>query len=307
MRDRKYKINVFLIICVHAEFRYISAKIKLMSKFLLYTYFLFVILMPLTAEGDEGKVASSAQSDSATSEADSAENLAKAAGNSKEGSDKKKDDGTKKKKKKKSPLGAIGKIAGGGGGGGPVAALVGTLGVIPMQILEFSKLIATMNANLAHMRMASSNSNTPPEQTQEMTMQLDALVLDLQAKIMMFRQMPVFVMLDTLNKQCGSPVMTVAMGVPGAGQVVASLCGKIGAMDLKVDMLIGRAELLLANALTAKEAMFMRMKMAQASVSGGMTPPEMPSNTNLPEMPSNMPHGIGGDAPSDASQEVVDQ
>lgn len=172
-----------------------------------------------------------------------------------------------------SPLNAKGLLGGvaktlGGKGKNPTALLIKALSDIPKQIIEFSKLMAAANANIATVRMASSNSNTPPDQLQAMSLQLDGLINQIQAKIVMFRQMPIIIMLDTLSQQCGSPMMSAAMAAPYVGTAVAGLCGKIATVDLKVDMLLGRAEFLLANALTAKEAMFARMSAAQA---GGMT------------------------------------
>ena len=158
----------------------------------------------------------------------------------------------------------------GGKGKNPTALLIKALTDIPKQIVEFSKLMAAANANIATVRMASSNSNTPPEQLQAMSMQLDRLINDIQAKIVMFRRMPIIMMLDTLSQQCGSPVMSAAMAAPYIGTAVAGLCGKIATVDLKVDMLLGRAEFLLANALTAKEAMFARMSAAQVGGTYGM-------------------------------------
>lgn len=71
--------------------------------------------------------------------------------------------------------------------------------------------------------------------------------------------------------------MSAAMAAPYVGTAVAGLCGKIATIDLKIDMLIGRAEFLLANALTAKEAMFARMNAMQAGGMSGMVQGAMPA------------------------------
>ena len=76
----------------------------------------------------------------------------------------------------------------------------------------------------------------------------------------MFRGMPIFAVLYKANQVCATPFATVAMAIPGAGQALAALCGKIAAMDLKVEMLFGKADIVLMNALAAKDSLFMRMQ-----------------------------------------------
>lgn len=189
-----------------------------------------------------------------------------------------------------------------GGKKNPTAMLIKALTDIPKQIVEFSKLMAAANANIATVRMASSNSNTPPDQLQAMSLQLDELVNNIQAKIVMFRQMPIIMMLDTLSQQCGSPMMSAAMAAPYVGTAVAGLCGKIATVDLKVDMLLGRAEFLLANALTAKEAMFARMNAAQAGGMAGMAQGAMPGGVIPPGMPG-LKQLPGNGVPNDGVQD----
>lgn len=194
----------------------------------------------------------------------------------------------------------------GGKGKGPTGKLIKALTDIPKQIVEFGKIMAAANANIATVRMASSNSNTPPEQLQAMSAQLDGLINNIQAKIVMFRQMPIIVMLDTLSQQCGSPVMSAAMAAPYVGTAVAGLCGKIATIDLKIDMLIGRAEFILANALTAKEAMFARMNAMQAGGVSGMMQNAMPGGMPNSAMVSGKMAGLkqlpGGGMPDEDSQ-----
>ncbi len=101
--------------------------------------------------------------------------------------------------------------------------------------------------------------------------------------------------------------MSAAMAAPYVGTAVAGLCGKIATVDLKVDMLLGRAEFLLANALTAKEAMFARMNAAQAGGisgmaqgAGGMIPPGMPAGAGISGLKPPLPGG-GDNAVQDDS------
>jgi hypothetical protein len=136
-----------------------------------------------------------------------------------------------------------------------------------------------------------------------MTMQLDVLINNIQAKIVMFRQMPIIVMLDKLSQQCGSPMMSGAMASPYVGTAVAGLCGKIATVDLKVDMLLGRAEFLLANALTAKEAMFARMNAAQAGGISGMAQGAMPPGGVVPLGMSGPKQFTGNGVPNDGAQD----
>lgn len=163
-----------------------------------------------------------------------------------------------------------------GGKKNPTGMLIKALTDIPKKVIEFGKLAAAANVTIAKIRMASSNPNTPPAQLQAMSLQLDELVNNIQAKIVAFRKTPIIVTLDKLSEKCGSPMMSAAMAAPYIGTAVAGLCGKIATVDLKVDMLLGRAEFLLANALTAKEAMFARMSAAQAGGVSGMMQGAMP-------------------------------
>ena len=180
-----------------------------------------------------------------------------------------------------------------GGKKNPTGMLIKALTAIPKQVIEFSKLAAAANVTIATIRMASSNPKTPPDQLQAMSLQLDELVNNIQAKIVTFKKMPVILTLDKLSETCGSPMMSAAMAAPYIGTAVAGLCGKIATVDLKVDMLLGRAEFLLANALTAKEAMFARMNAAQAAGVSGMMQGAMPAGVSG-MMQGAMPGGVPG-------------
>ncbi len=199
----------------------------------------------------------------------------------------------KKKKKKGGIGGALGKIAGGKGGSGPQQMIVGLLMTLPVQILSFSNMIIETGKLITTIRIATTDPNTPPENLSTMSTNLNASIIKIQQNITMFRGMPIFAVLYKANQVCATPFATVAMAIPGAGQALASLCNKIAAMDIKVELLFGKADFVLMNALAAKDSLYMRMQQSGGAMMASSAQNMMNGNPAVQNMMS-MAQGIQG-------------
>lgn len=202
-------------------------------------------------------------------------------------------------------------LTGKGGSSAVVKQMTSFLTSIPKNLEKYMQSLATINASILQTRVMISSPMVTPQALGSIYTTLSDSLFQLQTQIVSFRAVAFLVTLKALNTTCSQPQVMMSMAVPGPGQLVSGLCGKISFLDLKVDGMLNQAEMAISNGLTARENIVARMSIipggseylatlpapqplpmpmatpGSTPMAGGMVPPGMmpPSNMMMPPLP----------------------
>lgn len=265
-----------------------------MLKLLLLLTFLLGLTIPSITHVWSAKNSSSEEDDSDTdnTDKDNSDDEEEKKPVKKESSGKKSKGGGLSKMGGAAGLGAMGMA---GGGKNASGQLIQFLMTFPAQMDQYTMMITDMNCAISQARVSASDPMANPQALGQIYVSLCQSIMQLQTSVVNFRMMPFTISLKTFSQMCVSPTMTAAMAMPGAGQVVAGLCAKIAAFDMKLDVLLGRAEALVSSGLAAKEILTMRLTTMPGGQETLMQLPPMPPLPVAP--PPQMMMGGGMMAP----------
>ncbi len=140
-----------------------------------------------------------------------------------------------------------------GGGKNPGGEIIKFLTAFPGLFESFGTALVKTKANIQTARLTLQSPVVPAEVLLKSYMLIGLEVYKLYVQSINFRVMPPIIMFKTFAFQCGSPVLTAAMAIPSAGQVVVGLCSRLTALEVKFDLLISRIENTIAEGMMMRE------------------------------------------------------
>lgn len=147
----------------------------------------------------------------------------------------------------------------GGKGKNPGGEIIKFLTAFPGLFESFGSALVKTKATIQIARMSLQMPIPQPELLLKSYMLIGIEVYKLHVQSINFRMMPPVLMFKTFAFQCGSPVLTAAMGIPVAGQVVVGLCSRLSALEVKFDVLISRIENTISEGMMIRETIQNRL------------------------------------------------
>lgn len=146
-----------------------------------------------------------------------------------------------------------------GGKKNPGAAIIKFLTVFPGLFESFGSALVKTKAAIQTARMSLQLPVPQPELLLKSYMLIGMEIYKLHVQSINFRKMPPVLMFKTFAFQCGSPVLTAGMGIPGVGQVVVGLCSRLSSLEVKFDVLITRIENTISEGMQVRESIQNRL------------------------------------------------
>ncbi|MBA4282796.1 MAG: hypothetical protein C0432_00675 [Candidatus Puniceispirillum sp.] len=146
-----------------------------------------------------------------------------------------------------------------GGGKNPGGEIIKFLTAFPGLFESFGTALVKTKANIQTARLTLQSPVVPAEVLLKSYMLIGLEVYKLYVQSINFRVMPPVIMFKTFAFQCGSPVLTAAMAIPAAGQVVVGLCSRLSALEVKFDVLVSRIENTISEGMSIRETIQERL------------------------------------------------
>jgi hypothetical protein len=163
-------------------------------------------------------------------------------------------------------------------------------------------MMTKLNLQINSTRMLLSGAVTnpmSPELLNKISASLTTKIAEFDKQTHLVRNGSALKSIEMANNLCGNPGMSVAMAAPLIGQAVAGLCAKIAAESAKFLSLMGQSDVVMTNAIAAKEniSILIATSTSPANPNGAATAAVDPNVTPLAVDPNGASQAIAAPVP----------